>query len=83
MGKYGNISALICQCNGLTKITDCEKSQKIERLLIASFKAYEESKRLETVSDDLGLEAIQLILSEGIEIDNLLINIKKKVLQDG
>lgn len=83
MGKYGNISLLICQCNGQTKVTNSEKSQEIERLLIESFKAFAESERQLKISDELGEKAVKLILSENIEIDKLLILIKKKVEHDG
>ena len=83
MGKFGNISYLICQCNGLTKVTDTEKSQEIERLLLTSYRLYEESESLKKKSEEYGDKAIKLILSEGIEVDNLLIRIKEMVLKDG
>jgi hypothetical protein len=65
------------------KIADSDKMQNIEFYLKESFKAYAESERQLKISDELGLKAIELILSDGIEVDKLLLQIKKKVLEDG
>lgn len=77
MGKSGNISVLICQCNGMGKITDVEKAQEIERLVKTSHAAFVESERQKEISGELADKAIQLILSEGIDIDKALLKIKK------
>jgi len=74
---------LICQCSPYGKIVDAEKTQQIEYYLIESFKAYAEAERQKKISDELGEKAIDLIISEDIEIEKLLIQIKKKVVEDG
>ena len=73
---------LVCQCNGITKIIDAEKRQEIERLLIASFRQYADSERLKKSAEELGDRAITLLLSEGADLEQLLMEVKKKVEHD-
>lgn len=82
MGKFGNTSLLVCQCNGSAKIIDAEKRQEIEHLLIASFNQYAYSERLKKSAEELGDRAIKLLLSEGADLEQLLMEVKKKVEHD-
>ena len=68
MGKFGNTSLII----------DAEIRQEVKQLMIGSFNLSIYSALLKKASEELGDRAIELGLDEGIDLEQLLTEIKKE-----